>query len=121
MRSPEGSGAPSSLLRGCEAGVWANIRRFESEHNAVSGYAGPDQLFRNSFLGAIVLYPHLAIPNIKMQNAPVNAIDAIPTRIHQLIVVLGFVEDHFDLNITTSGSVLGIALNQLPNYLSILI
>ena len=46
-----------------------------------------------------MLDPHLAVADIGVDHAAVDAPAVVPARVHQLVVALGIIEDRLDLDV----------------------
>lgn len=57
----------------------SNIGVLEGENDVVSRYPRLHELLRDTVLSAVVLNPNLAVANVNVQNAAVDAIRTIPT------------------------------------------
>ena len=96
-----------------------NLRGFEGEDDTLVGYACFHQLVRDACFGAVVLYPDFPIADIQVQDTAVDAVRAVPPGVDQLIMILGLVENHFDLHVAARRAELGVFVNQVPNHLAV--
>ena len=71
------------------------------------------QLVGNGAVRPVVLNPDLAVANVKVQHAAVDAIDAIPARVHQLVMILRLVDDDLDLYLAARRPKLRVLMKDL--------
>ena len=98
-----------------------DVRRLESEHDPIAGNTRFDTLFSNAVFCPIVLNPHFLLTDVNVQHTTVNAIGAIPACVHEFVMIIGFVKDHFNLHLPTCWLVLGIPLDEFSNNVPIVI
>src|SRR5262245_24752637 len=82
---------------------------------------GRDQMGGDSILGAAVLNPHFAIADVYMQDAVVNAVNAVPAVMDQFIMIVRFVKNDFCLDAASRWFELRVALDQFTNDAAILV
>jgi hypothetical protein len=83
--------------------------------------AGGDQLRGDSFLSAVALNPHFAVADVYVQDAPVNAVDAVPAAVNQFVMIVRFVKEDFRFDVASRRFELGLMPDQLTNDAAILV
>jgi hypothetical protein len=68
-----------------------------------------------------MLNPHFAIADVYVQEAPVNAVYAVPAVVNQFVMIVRFVKDDFCFDAASRRLELGIMLDQLTNDAAILV
>jgi hypothetical protein len=82
---------------------------------------GRDQLGGDSILSAVVLNPHFAIADVYMQNATVNAVNAVPAVVDQFVMIVRFVKNDFCFDAASRRLELGLMQDQFTNDAAILV
>ena len=98
-----------------------DVWRLEGEHDMIAGNTRFDTLFGYAVLRPIVLNPHFLLTDVNVQHTAVNAIGTVPARVHQFVMIVSLIKDHFNLHLTARRLVLGIALNEFPNNVPVVI
>jgi hypothetical protein len=81
--------------------------------------AGRHQLLRDRARRAVILDPHLTITDVDMHNHAVDAADAVPADVEDLVVVPITVHDGLRLDLAVRGLVPSILLDEGPDDLTV--
>ena len=87
----------------------------KAQHNVVPGDAGRHHLLADFDVGAVVLDPHLAVTDVDVDDRAMNAAAAVPTHLHDLVVIVLAVHDRFRADVAVHRLVAGIFFDQTPH------
>jgi hypothetical protein len=87
----------------------------KAQHDVPSGDASRHQLLSEASVGTVILDPHLIIPNVDVNDRPMDTAVAVPPNLNNLIVIAFAIYDGFCPDFSISRLVAGIFLDKTAN------
>src|SRR5579864_2261050 len=85
----------------------ANIGRMKAENNVFARNPRGDQFLGNRARRTVVLYPHFAVDDVDVNDRTMNAADAVPADMHELIMIVLLVRDGLRVNLSVRRFIAG--------------
>src|SRR5260370_13541279 len=107
------------MLARRESRVPAHVWQMESKHNVLARDTRSQQFVGHRTRRAVVLHPDLAVLDVNVNDAAVDAPDTVPADVHDLVVIVLAVHDCLGLDPAVRGRVPGVIFHHSSYYLAL--